>query len=350
MSLVPYVPVDFSKADAIFAYAMLGLEVSDGAWLIDGLQITRIGWRSWHWIEHRDTARDNDLANRFLACQPFFAVLPFNGVAGLSSPEDPFQHLRGLRPYTDQLIGDLVLALRLHDPSSDFVDPLFAVVYGCAGGQMWREASYYRQGVWSISVENPYRVNADRAPAVESLFARVRRYHGFASNVAIDLALKHFRLSYGPRIDDERRLRYLLIALEAVLGSFREKRGGAPLYARAGYAADRLGIGGGEVETFLRGDGRKLRNHIAHGDTGDPPIALGHGRDMFRRALVPVLTDVMRFALVYPSAYGAIRGLVGDYEASTPTLAYSALLARAASDPSARELLDFQPPFDFMND
>jgi hypothetical protein len=309
---------------AIFYFPLRGLRAEEEPVLIAGVMLLEPTFEDWRLIEKTDVA--DQLLAAAMAERLGVAVAgerpPFCLATHVDWPDDR----AGIHPlaYLDEVepaVTDVLVALRLLKDDT-FLDFEYAGRYVTApGGLSTRAPGPYRQTRVEIEGEELYTLRRDEVSQVEELALLCRAYREQGVDNAAALAVENLRHAHAIHVGDVDRLVFLYVALEALYGGYneRERFGRVPLSERA--AQDEA------VRQYLAGDGRRLRNAVAH---GNPPARPLH--DDVVRLLGVVrsgLVEYMRFCVGLAETGAEAAGLVGERTASSRMRMFNELLARA---------------------
>ncbi len=320
---------------AIYYFPLRGLRAEEEPVLIADLMLLEPTFEDWRLLEKTDIA--DELLAAAMAEQLGLAVAGDRPPLCLATHFDWPEELDGVHPlaYLDEVepaVTDVLLALRLLRNDA-FLDFEYAGRYVSAPGGLYSRApGPYRQTHVDIDEDTRYTVRRDDVGPLEELALLSRAYHDGGVDGAGALAVENLRHAHAIHVSDVDRLVFLYVALEALFGGFseRERFGRVPLEARA--TADE------PTRAYLAGDGRRLRNAVAHGNPPDEPL-----RDDVFQLLAVVragLVDYMRFCVALPANDREARALVGRRAASSRMRTFNELRARAnEGDENAARLL-----------
>jgi hypothetical protein len=217
-------------------------------------------------------------------------------VTQLSDGQDPIDAVNQHRPAMLAQLRRAVLTLRLHQ-AGWFLDPELAEVAFAVVDGHWRitrQPGPYRQTFLVPDADMPFPAYAlkvadlshseEETGALTSLWNRLTRCEQAQGSAPVQIALDSFSRSYSFQVDTADRVAWLFMALESVVGGLSGKapgevelRGpGARAYRRIKAA---LVMHGMDIKEAGRqaawvcgnepGEGRWLRNRVAHGDPVD---------------------------------------------------------------------------------
>jgi hypothetical protein len=233
-------------------------------------------------------------------------------------------HPMALVADVEPAVIDVLFGLRLLKDDA-FLDFEYAGRYVTAPSEGFTLSSRlpgpYRQTDVDIPDDDRYSLRRDELQDVEELALLCRAYREATVDSAGAIALENFRHAHAIHVSDVDRLAFLFVALEALFGGYNEREpfGRVPLAARA--AAD------DETRAYLAGEGRRLRNAVAHGNPPARELAVSVSRllGVIRAGLV----DYMWFSIWLDETRPEVVALVGERAASSSRMrVFNELLAR----------------------
>jgi hypothetical protein len=310
-------------------YPLVGLELTEPrAWIRGGL-LERPTYAEWAGVERSDVAdlRKEPRMREALGMErrntlPVCLVLVADPRSAPASTEQLALHARW--PEATAAAETVLHGLWLHKRGNILPPALFGLYAHDSEGMVSRQPGWYRQEL-PDEIDDGYVLATEDVAAVERLAELVGRYRARAANPSAELALENLRASYGWHSSPGDRLVALFAGLEAMVGGYHagdEPFGHVPMPDRAAVAAGEAGSDA-EVEAFLAGPGRKLRNAVAHGARliDDERLA----------ADIEMLRDILRRGLARYLAFCADDSAPsGEREPRSPMIAFNMMLAAAA--------------------
>lgn len=309
---------------AIYYFPLRGLRAEEEPVLIAGVMLLEPTFQDWRLLEKTDVA--DQLLGAAMAEELGVAVAGDRPPLCLATHLDWPEERDGIHPlaYLDEvepLVTDVLLALRLLRDDA-FLDFEYAGRYVSAPPALYSRApGPYRQSRVDLAEESRYTVRTEDLPQLEELALLARSYRELGVDSAGRLALENVRHAHAIHVGDVDRLVFLFVALEALFGGYyeRERFGRVPLAERA--------VEDEATRTWLAGEGRRLRNAVAHGNAPGEPMP-----DDVRRLLGVVragLVDYLRFCVTPAATAREAEALVGTHAASSRMRTFNELRARA---------------------
>ena len=309
-------------AIAIFYFPLHGLRVEEEPVAIAGVLLLEPTFEDWRAIEKTDVA--DQMLGAAMAERFGLAVAGERPPLCLASHLDWTEDRGDVHPMTflsevEPVVTDVLLGLRLLKDDV-FLDFEYAGRYVTApGGLSSRYPGSYRQTRVDVPDEVRYTLLRDEVPEVEQLALLSHAYRETGVDNTGAIAVESLRHAHSVHVGDVDRLAFLYVALEALFGSYneRERFGRVPLAERA--ADD-------ELSAYLAGDGRRLRNAVAHGNPPDGPLDDDVSRlfAVVRAGLVSYMWFCVRLEEIGPE----VSALVGDGVSSSRMRLFNELLAR----------------------
>lgn len=255
-----------------------------------------------------------------------------------------------------------ILALRLHKPGW-FLEPELAEICFANtdhGWELQRIPGPYRQSFLAGLDGLPFpgyqlamselSLPGQEPGAVTKLWDQLSLMRTAGSHAAIEIALENFNRSYGFILQPSQRLAHLFVSLDALCGGYANKNPGGLLLKGAGSsftsrikAAMLLDgcafITANQRAAWLKdkdhpGDGRWLRNRIAHGDDVDTIGELVEEQLRLQAIVRSVLRVHLQFLSAWQHQEAALRKNLALPDQCSPVGAFNALLAAHVLDPS----------------
>jgi hypothetical protein len=317
-----------TEAIAIFYFPLRGLRVEEEPVAIAGVMLLEPTFEDWRTIEKTDVA-DQLLAQ---ATGELLGV-PIGGdrpplclATHVEWPKDGGEvHPMALLQDVEPAVTDVLLGLRLLKDDV-FLDFEYGGRYVTAPSEAdaftlsSRLPGPYRQTHVDTAGHERYTLRRDELEDVEGLAFICRTYRETGVDSTGAIALENFRHAHGVHIGDVDRLAFLFVALEALFGGYneRERFGRVPLAQRA--ALD------DETRAYLAGEGRGLRNAVAH---GNPPTGeLGHHVSRLLAVVRAGLVDYMWFCIGLEDTQPEVATLIGERASSSRMRSFNELRAR----------------------
>jgi hypothetical protein len=317
------------EAIAIFYFPLRGLRAEEEPVVIADVMLIEPTFEDWRLIEKTDVADQllgaamadqlgvQSVSDRPPLCLATYVEWPTNG-----DEINPMAFLSEVEP----AVTDVLLGLRLlkDDAFLDFeYGGRYVTAPSKAAAFTWssRLPGLYRQTPVDIQDVDRYTLHSDELPEVEELALLCRSYRASGVDSAGAIAVENFRHAHAIHVGDLDRLAFLFVALEALFGSYNESEpfGRVPLARRA--APD------GETRAYLAGEGRRVRNGVAH---GNPPAGeLGEHVSRLLAIVRGGLFEYMWFCVGLEETGTEVAAQVGEAATSSRMRSFNELRARA---------------------
>lgn len=245
-----------------------------------------ISFQDWSMIENSDLAFE--LWYAFNQGRHAFCTVNIDDFEGTDDEAE------GLRDLCLDNLRRILTAVRLHKPGA-VADPSQSVLYMRVKSLNLRLPGLYRHNLFEYPIEDSCVLGAEDRDGIEMTFTRLERYRPEADET-VDIALRHFDWSHRFGLTAAQRATLLCIALEATFGEYRREPRSAPSLGRRAAAASRSDDPEA-LASFLdnRKGGRGVRNHLAHGSEGKPPVSLDRATPLLEGAVRDGLQALLAF-------------------------------------------------------